>query len=366
MNEKTKATSSEKSQGYVRKETFIARYPRKTKILFLFFTLFFLFLPFLGQNVFILSEKPLEPAKFNEQKETIFSHSQQKKDANSSNSVPSEEKQKANFITTEKAPLSSAPDPGLVEVTELGELPIIGKDGRKPWQVYSHPFDKNDKSPRVSIVIVGLGISQVVTDSVIRRLPSPITLAFESQSPTLGAWLTRARQDGHETLLSLPMEPLDFPKSDSGPNSLLTDLSQKDNLKRFLLSLKSGAGYIGITTTTGSGFVSNPEKISPILKETSKRGLLFLDLRLTPSSVTADLAKQFSVPTAVANLQIDKNPSPESISLMLNELESITKNSGKAVGFATPLPITISMLEKWIDTLPEKGIVLSPLSAVVE
>ena len=77
------------------------------------------------------------------------------------------------------------PDPQLVEKTDIGPLPIIGKDGRQPWRVYSRPFNALEKRPRVAIVMVGLGVSFNATESAVADLPGEVTLSFEPFSEKL-------------------------------------------------------------------------------------------------------------------------------------------------------------------------------------
>jgi hypothetical protein len=96
--------------------------------------------------------------------------------------------------------LSTAPEPGLSEDNSDGSLPRISEDGRQPWQVYARPFNAADKRPRIAIVIADVGLSRVTSDAAISRMPGNVTLAFDVQNPIVGSWCARARQAGHETL----------------------------------------------------------------------------------------------------------------------------------------------------------------------
>ena len=128
--------------------------------------------------------------------------------------------------------LAPAPDPALVEQSAFGPLPRIGADGREPWQVYARPFDTSDQRPRVAIVISGLGRSAAATEAAIQGLPGAVTLAFLPYGQNLQHLINLARAAGHEILLNLPMEPIDYPINDPGPNTLLTALSIEQNQNR--------------------------------------------------------------------------------------------------------------------------------------
>ena len=105
----------------------------------------------------------------------------------------------------------ATPDPALVEETPAGKLPIVGRDGREPWQVYARHFDATDRRPVVAIVIAGLGLDQAATREAVERLPPAVTLAYSPYASDLAVAIAAARKAGHEVLLGLPMEPADYP-----------------------------------------------------------------------------------------------------------------------------------------------------------
>lgn len=259
-----------------------------------------------------------------------------------------------------------APDPGLTQDASQGSLPRIGEDGRQPWQVYARPFNGGDKRPRIAIVITDLGLSRVASDAAITRLPPNVTLAIDVQSPVVGAWCARARQAGHETLLMLPMEPFDYPRSDPGPNTLLSNLPNSDNLQRLLWALAQASGYVGVTTLSGTRFTTEPDKIKPVLDVLRQRGLMVFDAHVAPHSAIADLAHDQHVPVAVDTQRLDQNLAPEAIDEALSQLEQTARLSGHAVGMAPSLPVVLDRLGPWIRQLPHDGIALTPLSAMVQ
>jgi len=142
------------------------------------------------------------------------------------------------------------PDPALVQSGEQGPLPVISADGRQAWRVYSRPFNVLDSRPKVAIVITRLGQNPDVIEAAI-RLPGVATLAFLPHTRKLEEWVKKARDAGHEVLINLPMEPLDFPRSDPGPYTLLTSLDQAENVRRLEWVLSRTTGYVGVTNFHG-------------------------------------------------------------------------------------------------------------------
>jgi polysaccharide deacetylase 2 family uncharacterized protein YibQ len=186
------------------------------------------------------------------------------------------------------------------------------------------------------------------------------------QGSSIDDWLQRARQDGHETLLSVPMEPLDFPRNDPGPGTLLTSLPNSDNIGRLMDFLGVGKGYVGIMSLSGSRFLSDPQKVEPVLNVLQRRGLLVLDTNVTSYSAIIDRAEEEHVPFAVSSLVIDQTPSPQAINEALARIEKTARRNGSAVALASPLPLTLEILQSWIEKLSERGFALAPLSAVVK
>ena len=263
--------------------------------------------------------------------------------------------------------LPPAPDPALVEPTALGPLPMIGPDGRKPWQTYARPFDRADKRPRVAILLTGLGLSGAATEAAINDLPGAVTLGFNPYAPKLDEWIGYARAAGHEVFLSLAMEPVDYPRVDPGPHTLLISLDRQQNLERLQWVLSRVAGYVGVVTSAGSRFTTSQADLLPILDEVKARGLMFVDSHSTDNSVAGPLAKSIGLPRAVGDLSLDQpQASRDAIDQRLSQLEQAARQTGVAVGLGEVYPVTIERLAQWIPSLERKGIALAPVSATAD
>ncbi len=267
-------------------------------------------------------------------------------------------------IITRRSALKPAPDPGLTEKSGLGLLPVIGDDGRKPWLVYARRFDESDRRPRIALVIVGLGLSEASTQAAIQRLPGAVTLAFAPYAKTLDRWIPLARAAGHEVLLTLPMEPDNFPADDPGPHTLLTSLAPAENLKRLRWVLSRTSGYVGVINDMGARFTTSSRHLDPVLGELKRRGLMFVDSGASLRSVAARMATRIGLARAINNRFIDVKASREAIDQRLSEIERIARTSGHALGVGTPYPVTFERVGRWLRGFEKKGLVLVPVSAL--
>ncbi len=263
--------------------------------------------------------------------------------------------------------LAPAPDPGLIEQTSIGPLPRIGDDGRLPWQVYARPFDHRDTRPRIAIIMSGLGLSGAATQAAIQGLPGGVTLAFQPFADDLQQWIRLARAAGHEVLLNLPMEPVDFPASDPGPRALFVAYAPEENIERLEWALSRVGGYVGLLNHMGSRFTTSREAMLPIMATLEQRGLAFVDARVSARSVATVLASEHNVPRAINDRFLDaREVSRATIDARLAELEAIAGEVGVSVGIGQAFPVTIERVREWAATLNGKGIMLAPVSAVLD
>ncbi len=263
--------------------------------------------------------------------------------------------------------LPPAPEPALVEPSPLGPLPRIGPNGREPWRAYARPFDAGDERPKVAIILSGLGLSAAATEAAIQGLPSEVTLAFQPFADNIQQWIRLSRAAGHEVLLNLPMEPVDFPANDPGPRALFVSLSPEENQDRLRWALSRVSGYVGVVNHMGSRFTVSREAMQPILAELKARGLLFVDARSAARSVATGLASEMQVPRAINDRFLDnREVSRATIDARLAEVEQIARETGVSIAIGQAFPVTIERVREWSDKLSGKGIALVPISAVVD
>ncbi|MCF4166975.1 divergent polysaccharide deacetylase family protein [Zavarzinia compransoris] len=262
--------------------------------------------------------------------------------------------------------LAPAPDPRLVERGRDGSLPVIGPDGRQPWRVYARPFGDHTARPRVAIVVAGLGLRESTSTGAIETLPPDVTLAFSPYARNLDDWAAKARRAGHEFLIQVPMEPVDFPTSDPGPKALMTDLSAADNRSRLEWSLSRTTGYVGVMTYMGSRFTADAAAVRPAAEALRARGLMVLDSRTADTSVLPEIAGEIGLPRAVATRFIDATPTRAAVDARLAELERFARQGGAAIGIAADYPGSIERIAAWSAGLADKGLVLAPVSALAD
>jgi len=255
-------------------------------------------------------------------------------------------------------------DERMVETTPQGAIPVVGPDGTRSADVYARPVKSAPNGPRVAIMVGGLGISASATGDALAKLPAAVTLGFTPYGQDLGRLVARARGEGREIVLQVPMEPFDYPDNDAGPQTLLTSLSPEQNLDRLHWAMSRFQGYVGIANYMGARFTAAEQALAPVMRDAGKRGLIYLDDGTSARSVTGQIAGAANMPFAKANIVLDAVPTPAEIDSALARLETIARERGVAIGVAGALPVSIDRIAHWAKAAAGRGIVLVPVSAV--
>jgi polysaccharide deacetylase 2 family uncharacterized protein YibQ len=264
----------------------------------------------------------------------------------------------------EGQPLSTTPVQRVAEKTRFGILPRIAADGSRPLDVYARPVPRRAAAnARVVLIVGGLGISQTGTQDALNVLAPDVTLAFAPYGASLDRWASRARSDGHELLLQVPMEPFDYPDNDPGPHTLLAGADAPTNSERLQWLLGRLTNYVGVVNYMGGKFTANEAALGAALKDIGGRGLMYVDDGSSSRSLAEAGARSARTPFARADVLIDAVPADDMIDARLLQLEQMARAKGLAVGVASALPITLRHLERWTKSLEARGITLVPVSA---
>jgi polysaccharide deacetylase 2 family uncharacterized protein YibQ len=261
----------------------------------------------------------------------------------------------------------SSIDPKLIEKSRHGGIPMIAADGTRPSAAYARPRElpaNRKDAPRIAIVISGVGISASGTADAFGKLPPTVTFALAPYAADIEKLAARALGENHEVLLQVPMEPFDYPDNDPGPQTLLTSLTPAQNVDRLQYLMSRMQGYVGVTSYMGARFTASEPMLAPILRETAKRGLIYVDDGASTRSVAGQVAGSNGLPFAKTDLVLDATPTSAEIERSLMRLEMLARDNGNAVGFAAAQPGTIARIADWAKKVEERGFVLVPITMV--
>ena len=261
--------------------------------------------------------------------------------------------------------LSKAPIKALLEEKDgIGNLPKIGPNGSKPWQVYARPLDPSITDPKIALLIEGVGLSRQASLGAINKLPAEVSIAVSPYARDLDDWVFRARLAGHEVYVSMPMESEDFPLEDAGPLALDTRIQLAENERRLETVMASAGGYVGMVTMMGSRFMKADGQLRQVIKTVNDRGLMFVVGGTRSRNGALPILKELNVAHAESEMYVDAIPRIQQIRTNLDRLEAMAKERGSIIAMARPYPVSIKNILDWIATIKDKGVALVPVSAV--
>lgn len=249
---------------------------------------------------------------------------------------------------------------------DVMSAPEIAAGQTQYWEQYAASFQPaagDEGKPMIVIIIDDLGLNATKSKRVV-DLPSPLTLAYLPYADSLKAQTAAAREAGHELLIHTPMEPMSR-KTDPGPGALLESMSDEELVAAFEKILASFDGYIGINNHMGSRLTQDADAMAIIMQMLKDRELVFVDSKTAPGSVAANTAKDVGVFYAERDVFLDHEETPEFVQAALARLEQTARRNGLAIAIGHPKDVTVEALAAWIPTLEEKGLVLAPVSAVL-
>jgi len=214
-------------------------------------------------------------------------------------------------------------------------------------------------APKLAVVVRGLGLSQSATETAIMKLPANVTLAFSPYARNLKTWVERAKAQGHEVLVEVPLESKAYPAEDPGPLGLLTTLELKDNTERLDAIIKASAGATGVFDAMGTKFRESDPHIAPLFAKLKEQNLFYVQgspgIRVGESII----------PTATADVVLDERPFRAAIDARLDYAERLARYQGSAIASLNAKPVSFERLVLWLDQAQKKGLVLAKISDVL-
>jgi polysaccharide deacetylase 2 family uncharacterized protein YibQ len=217
--------------------------------------------------------------------------------------------------------------------------------------------------PKIAIIIDDIGYDSNIVKKFI-QLNTPLTLSILPQSPQKKRIVDLARAAGFDIMLHQPMEPNEYPKINPGPGTLLSAMPPDELIHLLNENLDEMPNVKGVNNHMGSRMTANSDQMRQIFSVLKKRGLFFVDSRTTAQTVCKMSARLLLIPFGERDVFIDHIHKNDFIEKQMNELVSIARSHGEAIGIAHPHTSTLRVLQKLLPEL-KKSIAFVPVSELV-
>ena len=276
------------------------------------------------------------------------------------------------LITTDRAakpdpaPVKKAP-PAKKPIAKIPEYEIYPEKEippeKKPLKPLKPPPPGKKTLPQVAIIIDDLGYDKKIARDF-SNLSSKITFSILPHSPFQDSITRLLKEKGIESMLHLPMEPLEYPKVNPGPGTLLTSMTPDQLIRQLKKNLQALPDVSGVNNHMGSKMTEESSQMYQIFSVLKKKNLYFVDSRTTSKTLCKPSARLFQIPFAQRDVFLDHRQEARFIRKQIKELMRIARRNGYAVGIGHPHEITFTVLREMLPEL-QKEVQLVPASQVV-
>jgi len=266
--------------------------------------------------------------------------------------------------------ISQLPIPTQITIDKKSENEIIYAVYCKGLHTHRLTITLEDKKsshrfsyPKIGIIIDDLGYDISLANALL-ELDLALTFSVLPFTPNTRLIARKAWNDGRETMLHLPMEPMNYPAINPGDGVLLISMDREmilDTLNRDLSQIPFVAG---VNNHMGSRFTKNRKKMVTVLAELKKKGLYYIDSRTSSDTVAFDVAKKMALRTASRDIFLDNHLSENALKIQMERLLSVARHKGSAIGIGHPHKKTLDLLKNFQTTLTNEAEVV-PASNLV-
>jgi len=225
------------------------------------------------------------------------------------------------------------------------------------------PVTKEVEYASISIIIDDMGYHNKSGRRAI-SLPGQLTYSFLPHSPYANQLSKLANDSRKEVMLHLPMEAENGSKL--GPGGLTQAMSEENFIKVLENNIEAIPYARGFNNHMGSLLTKSQLWMRKLMREVATdKNLFFVDSKTTSQSVALSAAQAEGLQSISRDIFIDHEMSRGFIQQQLKKLIKQAKLKGTALAIAHPKKLTLSILEKWLPHLEEKGIKLVSVSKLI-
>ena len=197
------------------------------------------------------------------------------------------------------------------------------------------------------------------------NLSIPITCAIIPGHTASKKFAEKAVSYGKEVIIHMPMESENYSPGED-EYKLLTSMTSELLENKLIQAFESLPEAIGMNNHQGSKATSDSKTMTVLASVLKDRGKYFIDSRTSSLTIGEKTMISFGVPTARRNIFLDNNNDLDKIEEQINKLANSAKKNGVAVGLGHARKNTLSVIEKVLPDLLDKGFVFQFASQVVK
>ncbi|MDP2173262.1 MAG: divergent polysaccharide deacetylase family protein [Candidatus Cloacimonadaceae bacterium] len=244
------------------------------------------------------------------------------------------------------------------------------KGDPKKYQVVlyydSKPYATKITSRNIAIVVDDFGTIGGELLEGFLDLPPEVTFAIFPEMHNSVHTMDRAHQQGRESIIHVPMEPIGFPKVDPGKNAILVQMKDGEIdrlINRFINNMPL---CIGINNHMGSLATTDPDIMQAVMITVKARDRIFLDSRTSNVSVAYQTAQKAHIPAFRNDIFLDSpDISKKTMDAKLEQIISMSATNNSIIAIThCHNKDKLVYLREFIARLRKEGFNLVPLSKI--
>ncbi|MGH7740476.1 MAG: divergent polysaccharide deacetylase family protein [Candidatus Eiseniibacteriota bacterium] len=199
-------------------------------------------------------------------------------------------------------------------------------------------------------------------------LPVPYAATILPAGPSSARLFRSAAAHQREVVLHLPLEPLQYPRVDPGPGTVLVTMSPSRITALLRRHLDQAGAVVAVANHMGSLATQDMTVMTAIYRELKRRGLPFLHVRPAAGAVCKSLASNVGVIYLEPDVVLDaetRGDSAHALDLAWNAALERARARGHLVVMMRATPLARTWLASATSARRLEGVNLVPLSALI-
>ena len=223
---------------------------------------------------------------------------------------------------------------------------------------------KNNATLAIVLIIDDFGYRNDAVSDGFLDLDVPITCAIIPGHAQSRKFAEKATAAGQEVIIHMPMEST-VETLGEDEFKIKTGMTSEEIEWRMGEVIKEIPEAVGMNNHQGSKATTDGKVMGVVASVLKRHNKYFLDSRTVSTTVGEKTMRSIGVPTGRRHVFLDNDSSMVNISTQLNELVSVARKRGMAVGIGHAKPNTLKVLKDEIPNLLAAGFQFEFASRVV-
>lgn len=227
--------------------------------------------------------------------------------------------------------------------------------------------DPGGEPARLAVVLYGFGDDAAQADSFF-TLPLPFAVAVLPGLRGSERVMAKARARERELVLHLPLEPINYPRLNPGPGTLLVSMKPSRIASQTRRYLRHAGPVAAVANHMGSLATQDMTLMRAVYGELKRARIPFLHVDPAPGAVCKPLAADMGIVYAGCDALLDREPREDDPRVLDKRWTAVLREArdrGRLVVLVRATPLTRDWLKKALAAKRLDGVQVVPLAALI-